>query len=297
MSDDDQAPAGFRRSPTALLTLGVATLVLVVVVVLVVLKLTGSSTTPPPSSGPPPQAVPAAVAQQVTGIPAAVYDAVGVSSPTVPVIRPRALSGQPALTAGGRPEVVYIGSEFCAYCAAERWVVVAALSRFGTVSDLGTMQSSSNDIFSDIQTFTFATVRYRSRYVTFVARERYSDQQNADGTAYAALQPLDRTETALFDRYDTPARTGQPGRVLPFVDVANRYVSAGGAFSPSILSGLSRNEIAAGLTDPKDPVTQAVVAAANELAADICAVDGERPVKVCTSRGVAAAGGASLPLP
>ncbi len=280
---------GHRRSPTALLTLAVVALVLAVVVVLVVVKLTGTSTTPPPSNGPAPQALPSSTAAEVTDVPASVFNAVGVSSPTVPVSRAGDVAGQPPLTSDGRPEVLYVGAEFCAYCAAERWPLVVALSRFGTLSGLGTMQSSSNGAFPNAQTFTFATATYKSRYIAFVSRERYSDQQNSAGTAFLDFQLLDPAESSVFDRYDVPARTGQPKGTLAFVDVGNRYVLAGSSFSPSFLAGLSRNQIANGLTDPKDPVTQAVVASANELSAQICAIDGRHPASVCTSAGVDAA--------
>jgi hypothetical protein len=286
-----------RRSPTALLTLGVVALVLVIVVVLVVVKLVGSSTNAPPSNGPAPQAVPAATAAEVTGVPASVFAAVGVSSPTVPVTRPRPLAGQPPLTAGGKPEVLYVGTEYCAYCAAERWALVVALSRFGTLSGLGTMQASSNGAFPNLQTFTFATATYKSRYVAFVSRERYSDQQNSAGTAFSEFQQLDPALTTLLAHADTPAHTGQPPGVLPFVDLGNRYVSAGSSFTPAILSGLTRTEIANGLTDPKDPVTQAIVASANQLSAQICAIDGRRPLTVCTSPGVAAASQSPVTVP
>ena len=41
-----------------------------------------------------------------------------------------------ALTSNGKPEILYIGAEFCPYCAAERWAIAVALSRFGTLSPL-----------------------------------------------------------------------------------------------------------------------------------------------------------------
>ncbi len=34
--------------------------------------------------------------------------------------------GQPALTSGGKPQIVYMGAEYCPYCAAERWAMVVA---------------------------------------------------------------------------------------------------------------------------------------------------------------------------
>src|SRR5215471_17073708 len=40
-------------------------------------------------------------------------------------------SGAP-LTSGGKPEMLYIGAEYCPYCAAMRWSMAVALSRFGT---------------------------------------------------------------------------------------------------------------------------------------------------------------------
>ena len=278
-------------------TLAVVVLVLVIVVVLVIVKLVGSSTATAPSNGPAPQAVPAATLSEITGVPASVFAGVGISSPTVPVAHGRPLSGEPSLVEGKKPAVFYVGAEFCAYCAAERWPLVVALSRFGTLSGLGTMQASSTGAFSNVQTFTFATVTYKSRYISLDSRERYSDQQNSAGTAFADFQKLDPADTLLFNRLDATARTGQPKGTLPFVDLGNRYVLAGSAFSPAILTGLSRNEIAAGLTDPKDPVTQAIVASANELSAEICTIDGQRPSSVCTSPGVAAASTPSAPGP
>jgi thiol-disulfide isomerase/thioredoxin len=38
-----------------------------------------------------------------------------------------------AVTVGGKPLVLYIGAEYCPYCAATRWALVMALSKFGTL--------------------------------------------------------------------------------------------------------------------------------------------------------------------
>ena len=53
----------------------------------------------------------------------------GVTDPLEPV------TGCPAALTGpsGSPELFYYGAEYCPYCAAERWSVVIALSRFGTL--------------------------------------------------------------------------------------------------------------------------------------------------------------------
>ncbi len=277
-----------RRSPTALLTWGVVALVVIVVIVLVVVKFTSSSTSTS-GSAPSPQPVPAAIAQQVTGIPASVYDAVGVTSPTVPVTAPREAAGQPALTSKGKPEVFFVGGEFCPFCAAQRWAIIASLSRFGTFTGLQTMQSSSTDVYPSTQTFTFVNAQYKSPYITLESREIYSNQENSAGTGWALLQPLTKAQTALLKKYDVPKYTGGSATEsgsIPFVDIGNRFIVAGASYSPSTLQGLSRSQIASALSDPKDPATKAIVASSNYISASICAIDGGKPASVCTSKGV-----------
>ncbi|HEY1734502.1 MAG TPA: DUF929 family protein [Acidimicrobiales bacterium] len=275
-----------RRATTILLTWGVVGLVLVIVVVLVVIKLTSSST--PPGTAPLASPLPAAVTQQLTHIPAAVYDAVGVTSPSVAVTPPTVVAGRSVWTVNGKPGVLYVGAEFNPFCAAQRWAIVAALARFGKFAGLQTTQSSSTDVFGDTQTVTFASATFTSRYVTVALRERYGNVQNSSGTGWAVLDRLTGTEAAVTNRYDTPQYTGAAtkGQSVPFMDVANRVV-AGTSYSPSILQGLTTSQIATGLSTSKDPVTQAIVASANYLSASICSVDGYRPASVCTSRGVA----------
>lgn len=277
-----------RRPATSLLTWGTVALVLVIVIVLVVIKLTGTSTVPTSSAPAPPTPAPPTIVHAVTSIPASVYDAVGITSPDAAVAPPVLLHGQPALSREGKPEVLFVGDEFCPYCAAERWALVAALSRFGTFSVLDQTQSGSNEAFPGTPTFTFAGARYSSKYVAVDLVEHYGDQKNGAGTAYAVLQRLTNTERSLMSTYDrvTPA---VPGGVVPFVDVANEAVVAGGSFSPSIFEQLSVTDIANGLTDPKDPATQAIVTAANYLAAVICQADGQLPTNVCVGSGVSAA--------
>ena len=75
-------------------------------------------------------------------------------------------SGSPRPTAAGaRPVVFFYGAEFAPYAAAERWPLIVALSRFGTFSQLGLMQSSSSVAFSDTPTFTFWHAKYSSVWI------------------------------------------------------------------------------------------------------------------------------------
>ena len=69
---------------------------------------------------------------KLTTVPASALDAVGVGSSTNP---PKTIDA-PALTQDGKPRIVYVGAEYCPFCASERWPLVVALSRFGTWNNL-----------------------------------------------------------------------------------------------------------------------------------------------------------------
>ena len=85
----------------------------------------------------------------VTNIPLSVYNTVGVNFPgRPPVYPPLMLKGQPPLSFDGKsPAILYYGAEYCPFCAAERWAIIAALSRFGTWSGLKITASSHTDAY------------------------------------------------------------------------------------------------------------------------------------------------------
>src|SRR4051812_14747932 len=59
----------------------------------------------------------------------------GVSSDTAGTVGKGSATGLPKpidaddLTADGKPLVLYVGAEYCPFCAAQRWAMVQALSR------------------------------------------------------------------------------------------------------------------------------------------------------------------------
>ena len=114
------------------------------------------------------------------------------------------------------------------------------------------------------------------------------------GRALQLAQP-DRGALSPPGARPTPGRrrrsppTARGANTFALLDVANRYVLNGAAFTPGALAGLTQDQIAGYLTTPASPMTQAVVAAANEISAAICAVDGDKPGAVCHSHGVLAA--------
>lgn len=281
-------PATQRRQPagkrprrragarSALLIWGTIAAVVIVVAVVVALGQTGKSA-PKASAGYRPEAVPASILQETTHVPASSFDKVGISGAVTP---PSVVGTQPPLLIGGKPGVFVLDGEFCPYCAAERWAVVTALSRFGSFTGLKTMESSPLDVHPSTQTFEFATARYSSSYITAKLLEMYGQEQPT-GRRPVIRKPT-RIEARLMRKYDANSS-------VPFFDVGNKVMFSGSSYTPGVLAGLSRATIAAGLSHPSNPVTQLILGGANDLSASICSVDGGEPKAVCSSAGVKAA--------
>jgi hypothetical protein len=274
-----------RWSGSTLGWVAVGTVVAIVAALVVVKVVGGHGPTAAPGGG---AAVPAQVLRNVTGVPASAFDAVGAPSDLTPL---RALPpGTPPLLAGSKPKVVYIGAEYCPYCAAQRWAVVVALSRFGSFSGLGETHSSTVDVFPGTRTFTFHGASYTSPYVAFSGVETETNTPSSTG-GYTALEPLTPEQRELMQRYDLTRFTGTTAQAIPFLDVGGRYVLAGSSFSPQVLQGMTMAQIAQYLRDPNDPVARAILGSANLLTAAICDATGGKPGMVCASPGVVAAKG------
>jgi Domain of unknown function (DUF929) len=223
-----------------------------------------------------------AVVTSVTAVPATALDTVGAGTAKLP----SKVSGTP-IAVGAKPEVLYVGAEYCPFCAAERWSLVTALSRFGTFSGLGLIHSSSTDTDPNTATLTFYKSSYTSKYVVFQTTE-------AQTVSKAPLQPMTTLDKQIMGKYDIPpyvANTSQSG-AFPFVDFGNKYVIDGASYDPAILKGLTWAQISAALKDPSSPVAKSADGAANLITATICKLTGGKPGNVCTSAGVKTASGA-----
>ncbi len=254
------------------------------------------------TSSPTAPAVPATTAPgiltAVSTVPLAAFDAAGVTVPGAELTPPAVPAGQPPPVSGGRPEVLFVGAEYCPFCAAERWPLVVALSRFGRFTVLHDATSTSQSVFPGTATFSFHGTSYSSTYLDFTGIELYSDQVGADG-AFTRITRLTPAQAALVARYgDSSAASGTGAS--PFVDVAGRLVATTSGFSPALLAGMSQAQIASALTAPPaasapagtrpaPPVGSAVLATANQLTAGICAATDQQPAAVCRSKGVRAA--------
>jgi len=142
------------------------------------------------------------------------------------------VKGPPPVLAGptGKPQFLYIGADYCPFCAGQRWAIVVALSHFGTFSKLYQTTSSSVDVYPDTSTFTFSPSLYggslySSSYIDFVAVETQGNQQDASGN-YPVLQTPTTEQQQLLTTYDAPPYTTQAGSI-PFVDIANQFIAVG----------------------------------------------------------------------
>ena len=251
--------------------LGGGAAAVIAVIVVVVVLLTGSSV----QAVSVPTPVPASVLAAVTHPSAGLFSTVGSGGQGGQLSR---LSGTTVLKdSSGKPEVIFVGAEYCPYCAAERWSMIMALSRFGSFTGLKEMSSESNDVDPDTSTFTFVDSSYTSQWVDFSSTELYDRNDNP-------LQTPDSQVEQIYTTYDQPPYTASNG--FPFLYIAGRFVLFQTSYDPSILQGLSWKQIAADLGDPTSSVAQAIVGNANYLTAAICYATGNQPVSICTSGSI-----------
>jgi len=252
----------------------VAAVLVAVVALLGVAALTGGSGSSTPAAKDMAAADGTAIAQMLTSTPTETVSSIGLG--TVKAL-PAAVQDAP-LTSDGKPEILYLGGDYCPYCAAERWALVLALSRFGTFTHLGLTTSAHDDVFPDTPTFSFHDVAYRSDYLTFVGRELYTNERV--GNHYKTLDKPTAAESALLAKY---------GNAFPLIVFGGRYVQDKASYRPSVLQGMSADDIAMAVANTRTPTSQAIAGTANVLTAAICGATGGQPVNVCTDPAVAAA--------
>ncbi|HEX4061664.1 MAG TPA: DUF929 family protein [Streptosporangiaceae bacterium] len=215
----------------------------------------------------------ASVMNDLTTVPASTLATVGAgttySKPVIPI------KGSP-LTSAGKPEVVYIGAEYCPYCATERWAMAVALSRFGTFSGLHGIRSSSTDVFPSTPTLTFYKSTYTSKYVTFTPVEE-------ETVSKAPLQKPTAAQNELITKFDAPPYVSQQNAgSIPFVDFGNQFMISGASYNPQVLQGKTWSEVAAALKDPTSDIAKGADGTANLMTAAICKLTNNQPATACT---------------
>jgi thiol-disulfide isomerase/thioredoxin len=229
-------------------------------------------------------ALSASAARDVTSVPASTLNTVGIGS--VPSFMASGEGGaspitkisDTPLTSNGKPEMLYIGAEFCPFCAAERWAMAIALSRFGTLSPLHGIHSSSTDTDPNTPTLTFYKSTYTSPYLVFTPVEN-------ETVTRTPLQNTTSAQMALWQKYDSSSG----GVGYPFIDFGNQYVIKIPSFDPAVLAGMTYSQVAAALHNPSSAVAQGADGAANLITAAICKMTNGQPGSVCTAPGVVTA--------
>jgi hypothetical protein len=220
--------------------------------------------------------LPASVSNAVSSVPASTLNTVGAGSVPQAVQQPFTAGSGGPLISNGKPEMLYIGAEYCPYCAAMRWSMAVALSRFGTLSTpWHGIHSSSSDVFPSTATLTFYKSGYNSKYLTFTPVENLT-------VTKGPLQNPTAAQNAIWAKYEPDATT----RGYPFIDFGNKLVMKGPIYDPSVLKGLTWSQIATAMQNPSSPVAQGVLGAANYLTAAICKTTNNQPASVCTSPAV-----------
>jgi hypothetical protein len=246
-----------------------------IVVAVVVALLAGGGSKSSSTSSPASLFDAGAVSNAIASLPAATFDTVGAGTTTG---GPRAVS-LTAIAQEGKPELLYVGAEYCPFCAAERWAMVAALSRFGSFANLTATHSATADVFADTPTFSFYGATFTSQYLAFTAVETATNELS--GGSYKPLQQLTKEQNAILNE------TGETG--IPLLDFGGKYLISGATYDPGVLAERNGAGIATLIADPTSPISQSVLGAANGITAAICGMTDNQPATVCNSPGVQAA--------
>lgn len=175
-------------------------------------------------------------------------------------------SGGSPFVSEGKPTVVYVGAEYCPFCAVERWALILALERFGNFTNLHYTTSSNGE--GDYATFTFVGSSYTSSYIAFRPYE-------AADRAQHALQTVPSNYSTVWQSYTSGG--------VPFLDFGNTYVVKDSVLAfPDILAGKNWTTILNEISTSDSTGVQ-IREAANVLTAVVCKITQGAPVAVCSA--------------
>ncbi len=266
------APKGTTRRPVWIIPVILGALVVVLLVYMSRRNAGSQSATP---------AVTAAVVQALTGLPASLFDTAGAPPANTSGVWPTVIPAADRIS--GAPQFLYMGAEYCPFCAAERWVIASTLSRFGTLKGLQLITSTPNDIYPDTPTLTFLDATYQSSTLQAQTVEMENEQDQP-------LQTPTALQNQLITKFDAPPYipSTEPTGSIPFILIGGEYLWTGSQYDPGLLAGMDWSKVTAAITGGTT-LGQTILARANVLTAAICAVNGAQPASVCGSPGVAAA--------
>jgi Domain of unknown function (DUF929) len=250
-------------------------LVIVIVAALVIVKVAGSGGHSGGDQASPPKGTPisAATLSKMASVPLSTL-AAAPSGGLLNQIQAGA-GGGTALTSGGKPELLYVGAEYCPHCAAERWALYVALSKFGSFSpNPGRIHSAAND--GNVPTLTFYGTTYSSPYFAFNPVEVYTNRLIGNG--YAPLQVPTRAQANLWQS------VGQG--TFPFLDFAGKANLTGAQYSFEPLQNLPFSDVAAQVGNNSTQIGANIDASAFQLVKSIChSLSSSKPASVCSAAG------------
>jgi hypothetical protein len=184
------------------------------------------------------------------------------------------------LSAGGHPEIMFICAEYWPQCAAERWPLVMALSKFGTFSNLQGTASSSGEADPDTPSFSFYGATYTSKYLTLDTDELESNVDEGHGE-FPLLQPPTAQEMTMLNTWDLRPYTSTTDSI-PFAYMGGKFLLTSAQYSATAISHLNFQTAAGILTSGKSTVSKNAEAAAGYLIGDFCALTHDQPTSVCS---------------
>ena len=157
----------------------------------------------------------------------------------------------------GKIFVFFMGAEYCPYCAAERWAIVRALSKYGSWTGLKqTMSAARDEPFLNLPTYDLTEATYTSQQIEFVARE-IKDRE------FKPLQKLLKTEEKLVRKYN-------PQRKIPFLLIGGRFMQIESGFSPKIFIGHTFRQTETELKKIESDIRKMIDDEANIISALLC---------------------------
>ena len=261
---------------------GVVAVIVLIIVALVIAAMQGGKD----SDGKSGTALDQATFSKLTTVPAATFDKVGVGTASN---LPKTIDA-PAITKDGKPRVVYVGAEYCPFCADQRWPVVVALSRFGTWNNLNaTYSAPAPETNPDTPTVSFHGATFTSQYLSFTGYETATNKKS--NGQFTKLDTIEGDDLTLFQKYNSQPYVTSAG-AIPWLNFGGTSLVAGASYANDAIAGKTHTEIAAALADPTTPTSKAIVGSANVFTAQICKLTDQKPAEVCTSAGVTAAAAA-----
>jgi Domain of unknown function (DUF929) len=257
-----QARVDQRRRARTILSSVVAVAVVIAVIAVVAINSGGAKNNPDGNR----TGAASAIVNAVTGVASSTDDTVGQGNASLSAIK--AISDA-ALTSDNKPELLFIGAEFCPFCAAERWSIINALSRFGTLSHLNQIRSATDD--GNLATFSFYKSSYTSKYLSFVPVE------DEDRSSQPLVSPT-AAQMTIWKKYTSES--------FPFMDFGGKYVVTNAGYTDTDLSGLDWTQITNDLKDPTSTIAKDIVGEANILTKMICQLTNGQPATVCSAAGL-----------